>query len=76
MFTTHWSHKRSIEKIAIIIIYPYKIVTRHNRAYEVSKYTFAQTTRSISACQKSCITVNTGFFYDIATRDVSYINKI
>ena len=35
----------------------YKIVTCHNRAYEVSKCTFALTTRSISAGQKSCIAV-------------------
>ena len=66
----------------MIIIYPYKIVTCHIRAYEVSKCTFALTTRSISAGQKSCIAVNTGFltcygtFYDVTTRDVSYINKI
>ena len=68
--------------ILFIIIYPYKIVTCHNRACEVSKCLFARTTRSISAGQKSCIAVNTGFltcyrlFYDITTRDVSYINKI
>ena len=45
----------------VIIIYPYKIVTCHNRAYEVSKCTFELTTRSISAGQKSCIEVNTVF---------------
>ena len=67
--------------INYIIIYPYKIVTCHNRAYEVSKFTFALTTRSISAGQKSCIAVNTGFltcygtFYDVTIRDVSYIIK-
>ena len=49
------------ETILAITIYPYKIVTCHNRAYEVSKCTFALTTRSISAGQKSCIAVNTGF---------------
>ena len=65
-----------------IYIYPYKIITCHNRAYEVSKCTFALTTRSISAGQKSCIVVNTefltcyGLFHDVTTRDVSYINKI
>ena len=63
-----------------IIVYPYKIVTCHNRAHEISKCRFAQTTRSISAGQKSCITVfPIGNFQKLSIQefcDISYINKI
>ena len=41
-----------VHSIIIIIIYPYTIVTCHIRPYEVSKCTFALTTKSISADQK------------------------